>query len=57
MKTGRDNEIIRLDQARQIITVWVADYNTKRAHSSLDYRTPGAFANHLTATGHRAALR
>ena len=35
-----------LDQARQFITVWVADYNTKRPHSSLDYRTP-AVANAL----------
>jgi putative transposase len=24
-----------LDQARQIITAWVADYNTRRPHSSL----------------------
>jgi putative transposase len=45
-----------LDQARQIITAWVADYNTKRPHSSLGYRTPAAYADHLTATGHRAPL-
>ena len=45
-----------LDQARQIITAWVADYNTARPHSSLGYKTPAAYANHLTATGHRAAL-
>ena len=45
-----------LDQARQIITTWVADYNTTRPHSSLGYRTPAAYADHLTATGHRAAL-
>ena len=45
-----------LDQARQIIAAWVADYNTARPHSSLGYRTPAAYANHLTATGHRAAL-
>ena len=45
-----------LDQARQIITAWVADYNTTRPHSSLGYRTPAAYADHLTATGHRAAL-
>jgi putative transposase len=45
-----------LDQARQIIAAWVADYNTRRPHSSLGYRTPAAYANHLTATGHRAAL-
>ena len=31
-------------------------YNTKRPHSSIGYRTPAAYANHLTATGHRAAL-
>ena len=45
-----------LDQARQIITAWVADYNTRRPHSSLGYRTQAAYADHLTATGHRAAL-
>jgi putative transposase len=45
-----------LDQTRQIITDWVVDYNTARPHSSLGYRTPAAYANHLTATGHRAAL-
>jgi putative transposase len=45
-----------LDQARQIIAVWVADYNTTRPHSSLGYKTPAAYADHLTATGHRAAL-
>src|ERR1700719_5187811 len=45
-----------LDQARQIIAAWVADYNTARPHSSLGYKTPAAYANHLTATGHRAAL-
>jgi hypothetical protein len=44
-----------LDQTRQIITAWVADYNTTRPHSSLGYRTPAAYADHLTATGHRAA--
>ena len=45
-----------LDQARQIISGWVADFNTMRPHSSIGYRTPAAYANHLTATGHRAAL-
>jgi putative transposase len=45
-----------LDQARLIIAVWVADYNTRRPHSSLGYKTPAAYADHLTATGHRAAL-
>ena len=45
-----------LDQARQIIAAWVADYNTTRPHSSLNYRTPAAYADHLAATGHRAAL-
>jgi len=40
-----------LDQARQIITAWVTDYNTRRPHSSLDYRTPVTHADHLTATG------
>jgi putative transposase len=45
-----------LDQARQLITAWVTDYNTTRPHSSLDYRTPATYADHLTATGLRAAL-
>ena len=31
-----------LDQTRQIIVAWVADYNTTRPHSSLGYRTPAA---------------
>jgi putative transposase len=39
-----------LDQARRIIVAWVADYNTARPHSSLNYRTAEAFADHLTAT-------
>jgi len=43
-----------LDQARQMITAWAADYNTRRPHSSLGYKTPAAYADHLTATGHRA---
>src|SRR5690349_4649053 len=47
---------LNLDQARQIISAWVADYNTRRPHSSLGYKTPAAYADHLTATGHRAAL-
>ena len=38
-----------LDQARHIIEVWVADYNTRRPHSSLGYKTPAAYADHLTA--------
>jgi transposase InsO family protein len=45
-----------LDQVRQIVTAWVDDYNTRRPHSSLGYSTPAAYADHLTATGHRAAL-
>jgi transposase InsO family protein len=38
-----------LDQARQLIGAWVADYNTARPHSSLGYKTPAAYAHHLTA--------
>ena len=45
-----------LDHARKAIAAWVADYNTARPHSSLDYKTPAAYAAHLTATGLRAAL-
>jgi putative transposase len=51
------NESLFLDlEARQIISAWVADYNTARQHSSLGYKTPAAYAEHLTATDHRAAL-
>jgi putative transposase len=52
------NESLFLDlnQARQIIAAWVADYNTRRPHSSLGYRTPAAYTHYLAATGHRAAL-
>jgi putative transposase len=45
-----------LDHARKAIGAWVADYNTARPHSSLAYKTPAAYAAHLTATGLRAAL-
>ena len=38
-----------LDQARQLISAWVADYNTARPHSSLGYKTPAAYAGTLTA--------
>ena len=38
-----------LDQARQLIAAWVADYNTARPHSSLGYQTPAAYADKLTA--------
>jgi putative transposase len=52
------NESLFLDlgQARQLTTAWLVDYNTTRPHSSLGYRTPAAYADHLTATVHRAAL-
>lgn len=45
-----------LADARLSITAWVADYNNARPHSSLDYRTPAAFAAQLNASGPRAAL-
>ena len=38
-----------LDQARQLIGDWVADYNTARPHSSLGYKTPVAYADQLIA--------
>jgi putative transposase len=38
-----------LDQARQLIGAWVADYNTARPHSSLGYQTPATYADKLTA--------
>ncbi len=44
-----DTLFFDLDQARQLIGVWVADYNTARPHSSLGYRTPAAYADQLIA--------
>ncbi len=38
-----------LDHARQLISAWIADYNTARPHSSLGYQTPAAYAEDLTA--------
>jgi putative transposase len=47
-----------LDHARRLIAARVADYNTARPHSSLNYRTPVAFAAGLrTARDHLAAPR
>jgi len=40
---------IDLDQARQLISAWITDYNTARPHSSLGYKTPAAYAGTLTA--------
>ena len=40
---------VDLDQARQLIADWAADYNTARPHSSLGYKTPAAYAGTLTA--------
>jgi putative transposase len=40
---------IDLDQARQLISDWAADYNTARPHSSLGYKAPAAYAGTLTA--------
>jgi len=40
---------VNLDQARQLISAWAADYNTARPHSSLGYKTPVAYAGTLTA--------
>jgi transposase InsO family protein len=47
-----------LDHARELISAWVADYNTARPHSSLGYQTPTAYAAGLrTARDHHAAQR
>jgi transposase InsO family protein len=40
---------IHLEQARHLISAWVADYNTARPHSSLGYKTPAAYAGTLIA--------
>jgi hypothetical protein len=45
-----------LADARAAIAAWIVDYNNARPHSSLDYRTPAAFAAHLNAIGPSAAL-
>jgi transposase InsO family protein len=45
-----------LDHARQVTAAWILDFNTARPHSSLGYKTPAAYADHLTATVHHAAL-
>ena len=47
-----------LDQAREAVAAWAADYNTTRPHSSLAYETPAAFAAKFIATGwHATPLR
>jgi len=40
-----------LNQARSVITQWVADYNNDRPHSSLNYLTPAAHAAKFNANG------
>jgi len=40
---------VNLNQARQLIRDWIADYNTARPHYSLGYKTPAAYAGSLTA--------
>ena len=40
-----------LDQAREAVARWVADYNHHRPHSALGYTTPAAYAAQLTAMG------
>ena len=44
-----------LDHARQKLSAWAADYNTRRPHSAIGYQTPAAYAAHLNATGRPAA--
>jgi putative transposase len=39
-----------------VIGAWVLDYNPVKPLSSLGYKTPAAYADHLTATGYHAAL-
>lgn len=38
-----------LDHARSVLAGWAEDYNTARPHSTLDYRTPVAYAAMLKA--------
>ena len=42
-----------LEDARAKIAAWVADYNSERPHSSLQYQTPATYAATFTATGAR----
>lgn len=44
-----------IEHARSAIADWVKDFNTARPHSSLDYQTPAAYAEVLTAAGSSAA--
>ncbi|SPH24411.1 hypothetical protein DEA8626_03463 [Defluviimonas aquaemixtae] len=37
-----------LAHARELIAVWVSDYNTQRSHSALGYQTPAGYARNLT---------
>lgn len=47
-----------LDQVREAVAEWAADYNTRRPHSSLAYETPAAYAAKFAATGwHATPLR
>jgi transposase InsO family protein len=49
------NETLFFDlaHARAVIAHWLGDYNERRPHSALGYRTPAAFAANLIATGDR----
>lgn len=38
-----------LDNARAKFAAWVADFNTVRPHSALEYLTPAAYAANFTA--------
>jgi len=45
-----------VNSCAKAIDAWVANYNTQRPHSSLDYKTPADYAANLATTGLRAAL-
>lgn len=46
-----------LTHARDLIAVWVTDYNTERPHSALRYQTPAGLALHLTTAIVRTTAR
>ena len=46
-----------LSHARDLIAIWVTNYNTERPHSALGYQTPEGFALHLTTAIARPAAR
>ena len=45
--------LLGLKHAREKISAWASDYNHRRPHSSLGYKTPSQYAAKLNATDDR----